>query len=413
MRENLSVEIEMVPISDLIPYINNTKKHDEEQIKKVASSIKEFEFLNPIIIDKNNEIIAGHCRYEASKLLKLQKIPCIVASNLTEAQVKAYRIADNKLAESPWDYEMLQLELESLQEMEYNIDFSGFSLDDLHEMIIQNPENISSDVEDDDFEPEYPDDPITQTGDIWILGPHRLLCGDSTKREDVAKLMDGALADLVVTDPPYNVDYQGKTKDALKIQNDKMSTNAFQEFITAAYSNFHEFSKPGAGIYVFHADTEGVAFRQCLVDAGYYLAQCCVWVKNHFVLGRQDYHHQHEPILVGWKKGAAHNWYSDRKQTTVWNFDKPLRSEEHPTMKPVPLIAYPIQNSSKHGDIVLDLFEGSGSHIEACHQTGRIGYGMELDPKYCDVIVNRYLRHADDVKLIRNGETINYSDIKG
>ena len=252
-------------------------------------------------------------------------------------------------------------------------------------------ENNKDSFEDDDFEPELPDKPITQKGDIWLLGKHRLMCGDSTDKNDMAVLMDGKKANLIVTDPPYNVDYVGKTKDALKIENDKMDNDSFYNFLFDAYSRMYEVAQDGASIYVFHADSEGLNFRKAMIESGFKLSQCCIWAKQAVVMGRQDYHWQHEPILVGWKPTGKHYWNSDRKQTTLWQFDRPFRNEYHPTMKPVSLISYPIKNSSKIGDLVLDSFGGSGSTLIACQETDRICYAMELDEKYCDVIVNRYI----------------------
>ena len=230
------------------------------------------------------------------------------------------------------------------------------------------------------------------------------MCGDSTCAEDVARMMKGTQVDLVITDPPYNVDYTGKTEDALKIGNDSMSNSDFYDFLCGAYQQMYNSSSDGAGIYVFHADMEGVNFRKAMVDVGYKFSQCCIWVKNTLVIGRQDYHWQHEPILVGWKPTAAHRWYSDRKQTTVWNFDRPTSSRDHPTSKPVELIAYPITNSSKVNDKILDLFGGSGSTLIACEQTNRINYSMEIDPHYCDVIIQRYVNLTGNTELKRNGE---------
>jgi len=293
---------------------------------------------------------------------------------------------------------------ELLQEIsqydDFDIEATGFEMDDIDDMINElHPKEIIEDEV-----PDVPEEPVTCRGDVWELGRHRLMCGDSTLNEDVTMLMGGALADLVVTDPPYNVDYTGKTEDALKIGNDSMSDSEFYAFLFAAYQKMYDHSDDGAGIYVFHADTEGINFRKAMIDNGYKLSQCCVWVKNSMVMGRQDYHWQHEPVLVGWKPTAAHKWYSDRKQTTVWNFDRPTASREHPTSKPIELIIYPITNSSKTNDIVLDTFGGSGSTLIACEQTNRINYSMELDPHYCDVIIQRYVNLTGNTELKRNGE---------
>ena len=362
-------------INDLIPYVNNPRKNDKA-VDAVASSIKNFGFKVPIIIDAQNEIVAGHTRLKAAIKLNYKEVPCIVADDLTPAQIKAYRIADNKVSEfAEWDMDLLKIELEGLT------DFTGF---DINDSIFNN------EVVEDDFEPEIPENPIVQKGDIWILGSHKLMCGNSTNLDDVTKLMDDKKARLIVTDPPYNLDYVGKTKDALTIQNDKMNDEQFYEFLLAAYYRMYEVADDGASIYVFHADSEGLNFRKAHKESGFKLSQCCIWAKQTMVMGSQDYHWQHEPILVGWKPTAGHYWNSDRKQTTIWRFDRPFRSEYHPTMKPIALISYPIKNSSKIGDIVLDLFGGSGSTLIACEQIDRICYMMELDERYCDVIIKRW-----------------------
>ncbi|WP_459909254.1 DNA-methyltransferase [Desulfotomaculum defluvii] len=324
-------------------------------------------------------------------------------------------MALNKIS-GEWDFESLAKLLSDLKEEDYNIEFTGFDFSEeekLWDEYLPKEENDSS--EDDDFEPELPDDPITQKGDIWLLGKHRLMCGDSTDKNDMAILMDGKKASLIVTDPPYNVDYVGKTKDALKIENDKMDNESFYDFLFDAYSRMYEVAQDGASIYVFHADSEGLNFRKAMIDSGFKLSQCCIWAKQAMVMGRQDYHWQHEPVLVGWKPTGSHYWNSDRKQTTLWKFDRPFRNEFHPTMKPVPLICYPIKNSSRIGDLVLDSFGGSGSTLIACQETERICYTVELDPKYCDVIVNRYIDKVGsdaDVFVLRGGERIRYSDLK-
>lgn len=401
--------------NSLIPYINNPRKNDAA-VDKVAASIKEFGFKVPIIIDSDNVIVAGHTRLLAAKKLGLESVPCVVADDLSPAQIKAYRIADNKTAEfAEWDDELLKIELEALEELDFNLDLTGFDKSEI-EKLLANADG--SGPEEDDFDSdkalEEIKTPITQAGDIWLLGRHRLICGDSTSPEDVAKLMDGKQADLILTDPPYNVDYQGGTKDKLKIQNDKMQDDKFLLFLVSAFKNMYEFSKKGAAIYVFHADSEGYNFRAAFKQAGYQLRQCLIWVKNSLVIGKQDYQWQHEPVLYGWKDGASHAWYSDRKQTTVIKYDKPHKNADHPTMKPVGLCGYFISNSSKEGDIVLDLFGGSGSTMIACEQTGRTCYISEIDPKYCDVIVKRFIEQAgssESVFLSRCGTCMQFADI--
>ena len=412
-------------VEDLIPYINNPR-NNENAVDKVASSISEFGFKNPIIIDRNNIVINGHTRLLASKKLGLKEVPVIRADDLTEAQVKAFRIADNKTSEyATWNEDLLKLELEQLEEMVFNleglnIDYSEFDLE----------------IELDDFEGEYngendiveepPKVPFSKQQDIWLLGKHRLMCGDSTSEEDVAKLTNGNLIDLVVTDPPYNVAVNDESEeslrarnrrtDGLKIKNDKLSNQDFSLFLEKIYSRYFEVMKEGASIYVFYADSETINFMSKFIEAGFHFAQNCIWNKQQFVMTRKDYHYKHEPCLYGWKLGEAHKWYSDRKQSSVWNFDRPFRNELHPTMKPIELIKYPISNSSKTGDIVLDLFGGSGSTMIASDILNRINYSMELDEKYVDVIVKRYINHkqnnGEDVYLLRGGNKIPYLEIE-
>lgn len=423
------LKIEYLETDKLIPYINNPRINDNA-VDAVAGSIAEFGFKNPIIVDRNNVIIAGHTRLLAARKLGLDQVPVIRAEDLTEKQVKAFRIADNKTAElSEWDDELLAMELEGLEDM-----FTGFSDDEIDALLNQDG---PAGVIEDDFEVVLPEEPKAKPGDIYQLGKHRLMCGDSTKLEDVQKLMGGNLADMVFTDPPYNVDYTGGTNEALKIKNDNMDDSAFYNFLHDAFSCMLEVTKPGGGIYICHADSEGINFRSAMVNAGWLLKQCIIWVKNSLVLGRQDYHWRHEPILYGWKPGAAHKWYGGRKQdtviedskfvtiteagdgfnihiddgvntvvfkvpsyeieyaaddfgTTVWRVDRPSRNVEHPTMKPIELVARAIRNSSKKDNIVLDTFGGSGSTLIACEQLNRACYTMELDPVYVDVIIERW-----------------------
>ena len=398
------LKIEYMNVDDLIPYINNPRKNDKA-VDKVASSIKNFGFKNPIIVDKGNEIIAGHTRLKAAKKLGLEEVPVIKAEDLNEAQVKAFRIADNKTAEfAEWDMELLEIELEGLDDL-----FTGFDIKELDDMF---PDDIE--VIEDDFDEEPPENPISKRGDIWLLGRHRLMCGDSTSEDDVATLMDGDKADLYLTDPPYNLSYTGKTKDALKIQNDTMANDDFRQFLVDAFTVANGVMKPGAVFYIWHADSEGYNVRGACFDTGWQVRQCLIWNKNSMVMGGQDYHWKHEPCLYGWKDGAGHLWNADRKQTTVLNFDRPTRNAEHPTMKPVTLFDYLIQNNTKGQDIVLDSFMGSGTTIMACEQNGRIAYGLELDPKYVDVIVNRYIKYKEsdeDVFSIRDGVKYHYTEV--
>lgn len=377
----------MADIRTLKPYEKNTKKHPKRQVAQVAASIKEFGFNQPIVVDKDNVIIVGHGRYEAAKLLGLTEVPVIVA-DLPKEKANAYRLADNKLNESEWDMNLVIEELKSLDlDM---VELTGFSTD----LLIEPDAN-------DDVVPELPEEPTSKLGDLYILGNHRVLCGDSTKIEDVERLMDGKKADMVFTDPPYNVDYVGKTKNALKIKNDKKDDGEFFQFLYDAFTNMATFTKAGGAAYITHADSEGLNFRKAFIDSGFQMKQCIIWNKNVMVMGRQDYHWKHEPILYGWQKGEAHSWYGSRNQTTVWDIPRPSRSEDHPTMKPVELITNALANSSKSEDIILDLFLGSGSTLIAAEKTGRICYGMELDCRYMDVIVKRWEDYTgkDAVKL--------------
>ena len=370
--------VQDINISLIKPYKNNAKRHTDTQIANVAESIRQFGWAQPIVVDRDYTIIIGHCRYSAAKRLGLTTMPVVVAADLTDEQVRKLRNLDNKLNESEWDLDLLKDDI-------LGLDFDGFDIDwGIEE------EAITDIVEDDAPEVDEENEPITHLGDIWQLGEHRLMCGDSTDAGAVAILMDGKKADLLLTDPPYNVAYEGKTKDALTIQNDKMGSSQFKEFLTDAFSAAVAVMTEGGAFYIWFASREHCNFENALNEAGLQVRQELIWKKNTMVLGRQDYQWKHEPCLYGWKDGAAHNWYSNRSQTTVLEFDRPQRSEDHPTMKPVELFAYQIQNSTKKSDIVLDLFGGSGTTIIACEQTGRIGYCMELDPKYCDVIIKRY-----------------------
>lgn len=373
------MNVQDIKITLIKPYKKNAKKHTETQIANVAESIRQFGWAQPIVVDKDYTIIIGHCRYSAAERLGLETIPVVVASELTAEQVRKLRNLDNKLNESEWDFDLLKDDI-------LDLDFSDFAID----WGIEDNDVITGIEEDEAPEVDKVNPPITQPGDIWQLGKHRLMCGDSTDAGTVALLMDGKKADLFLTDPPYNVAYEGKTKDALTIENDKMGSDKFREFLTSAFTAAVSVLKEGAGFYIWFASREHCNFETALNESGLEVRQELIWKKNSMTLGRQDYQWKHEPCLYGWKDGASHNWYSDRCQTTILEFDKPARNGEHPTMKPVELFAYQIQNSTKKGDIVLDLFGGSGTTIIACEQTGRIGYSMELDPRYCDVIIKRY-----------------------
>ena len=330
---------------------------------------------------------------------------------LNDAQKKAYILADNRMAmDAGWDEELLRVEIESLQGSDFDVSLTGFDEAEIAELFADD----NDDVKDDDFdvEGELEKPPVTKSGDLWLLGNHRLICGDSTKEETYPLLMDGKKANLVVTDPPYKVNYEGS---AGKIKNDNLENDKFYQFLLDAFQNTEKAMADDASIYVFHADTEGLNFRKAFADAGFYLSGTCIWKKQSLVLGRSPYQWQHEPVLFGWKKNGKHKWYSDRKQTTIWEFDKPKKNGDHPTMKPVPLIAYPIKNSSVANCIVLDPFGGSGSTLIACEQTNRICCTSELDEKYCDVIVKRYIEQAgttENVYVVRDGQTIKFDDLE-
>ena len=369
--------IEQIKVGDLKPFDRNAKKHDERQIKNVMESIKQFGFVQPIVVDKDNVLIIGHCRLIAAKRLKMREVPCIRMEDLSPEDVDRLRVLDNKLNESEWDITLLLEDIPTL-------DFSDFDIDWGLPEIEEETEVIEDEV------PEPPKEAKTKPGDIYLLGRHRLLCGDATKAEDVSRLLNGVKADLYLTDPPYNVAYEGSTKDKLTIMNDNMGDAQFREFLRASFDAAKQNIKPGASFYIWHADSEGYNFRGACRDVGWQVRECLIWKKNSMVLGRQDYQWQHEPCLYGWSEGGSHAWYSDRKQTTILEFNKPQKNGEHPKMKPIALFDYLIKNSSKKGDIVLDTFGGSGTTIIACEQNGRCGYSTELDPKYCDVIVERW-----------------------
>lgn len=388
--QNYAQSIEQTGIDALIPYARNSRTHSETQIAQIAASIREFGFTNPVLIDGDGGIIAGHGRVLAARKLGLSAVPTIRIDYMTEAQKRAYVIADNKLAlNAGWDDELLALELGELQAEGFDLSLTGFDDDELAKLRI-GIEGVVEGLTDDDEAPEVQAQAITVPGDVWVLGNHRLLCGDSTSMDDLAKLCGGQLVDMWLTDPPYNVAYEGKTKDALTIKNDAMSDDKFRQFLRDAYTAADSVMKPGAVFYIWHADSEGYNFRGAARDAGWTVRQCLIWKKQSMVMGRQDYHWRHEPCLYGWKDGAGHLWATDRKQTTVLEFDRPTRNAEHPTMKPVALFEYQMLNNTKGGDIVLDSFGGSGTTAIACEKHGRHARLMELDPKYCDVIVRRW-----------------------
>ena len=382
----------------------------ENQINKLRASIREFGFINPVIVDKDLNIIAGHGRVQAAKLEGIDKVPCLLVDYLTEAQKKAYILADNRISDdAEWNEELLKAELEALEESAYDLSLIGFS-----DKEISNYFKVDIEVEDDNYDLDFALQKATfvKKGDRWNVGRHVLMCGYATSKEDVDKLMDGKVANLILTDPPYGVSF--KSSSGLPIQNDSLKGDEFYEFLYKSIKNMADHSKKGASGYVFHADTEGLNFRRAFIDAGFHLAGCCIWVKDSLVLGRSDYQWQHEPVLYGFLDNGTHHWYSDRKQTTIWNFAKPKRNENHPTSKPLDLLSYPIQNSSQENAIVLDTFGGSGSTLMACELTNRICYTMELDEKYASVILRRYADQCKDLSEIycfRDGVKHTYSEL--
>lgn len=404
----------LADIKELVPYARNAKTHSDEQISQVAASIKEFGFLAPIIVSKDNTILCGHGRFYAAQRLGLSKVPCIKEEYLTESQKRAYIIADNKLTENGgWDNEMLAIELSDLLDDGFDIGLTGFDENEIADLF---GADDTSGVQDDDYDLSAALDKASfvKRGDIWTVGRHRLMCGDATSKEDVDALMDGVKANLIVTDPPYNVSFE--SSDGLSIKNDKMENEKFYEFLLSAFLNMADHLEKGAAAYVFHADTEGLNFRKAFIDAGFHLSGCCIWVKNSLVLGRSDYQWQHEPVLYGFLKNGKHFWSTKagRSQTTIWNFDKPKKNKNHPTSKPLDLLAYPIGNSSRENSIIIDTFGGSGSTLMTCEKTNRICYMMELDEKYASVILRRYVEDTGDVDgvfVIRDGKKIPYSDL--
>jgi len=397
------MEIVLKKTDELIPYANNPRKNDHA-VDKIAAAIRQFGFKVPIIAKSDGTVVDGHLRLKAAKKLKLETVPVLLADDLTDLQIKAFRLSINRMAElADWDNELLKIEIDELKELDFDIGLAGFD-DEYIGLLFPDP--VISGLTDPDDVPDPPVEPVTNMGDVWVMGNHRLMCGDSTSNDDIGKLMGGINADMWLTDPPYNVAYEGKTKDALKIQNDSMSDDAFREFLRDCYVAADSVMKPGAVFYIWHADSEGYNFRGAANDAGWKVRQCLIWKKSVLVMGRQDYHWKHEPCLYGWKDGSSHLWASDRKQTTILEFDKPARNGEHPTMKPVELFEYQMLNNTKGKDVVLDSFGGSGTTMIACEKNGRFGRLMEIDPKYCDVIIKRWQNFTGkDAILDSNGKT--------
>ena len=385
-------------------------KAGDKEYEKIKNSILEFGYVEPIIVNYDMTVIGGHQRLTVLKDLGYTEVQCVEVHIEDENKVKALNIALNKIT-GAWNEQLLADLIVDLQAANFNTDFTGFEAPEIEQLFSK---VHNKDIKEDDFdvEAELQKPTMSQTGDVWLLGRHRLVCGDSTLPETYTKLMDGKRANLVLTDPPYNVDVE---ETAGKIKNDNMPDEDFYKFLFAMFVNVEQNMERDASIYVFHADSKGLIFRQAFHDAGFYLSGCCIWKKNALVLGRSPYQWQHEPCLFGWKLGGKHQWYSDRKQTTIWEYDRPKSSKEHPTMKPVALMAYPIQNSCMSNCIVLDPFLGSGSTLIACEETNRICYGIELDEKFADVIVRRYIEKvggSDGVFLLRDNVKIPYSEVE-
>lgn len=380
----------------------------DKEYEKIKNSINEFGYVDPIIINTDDTIIGGHQRLKVLKDLGFTEVDCVVVE-VDKTKEKALNIALNKISGS-WDVALLKDLIDDLKDSNFDIEFTGFEPPELDELFNQLHDK---DIKEDDFDidEELKEPAVSKLGDLWVLGRHRLVCGDSTDEKTFELLMDGKKANLTVTDPPYNVNYEAK---AGTIQNDDMGDGDFYNFLFDSFKNMYKAMENDASIYVFHADTEGLNFRKAFVDAGFYLSGVCIWAKQSLVFGRSPYQWKHEPILFGWRKDGRHRWYSDRKQSTIWNFDRPSKNDLHPTMKPVALCAYPITNSSMSNCIVLDPFGGSGSTLIACEQTNRICHTVELDEKYTDVIVKRYIDQVDshdEVYLLRDGEKIKYIDV--
>lgn len=386
-------EMNLVDVDKLIPYVNNARTHSKEQINKLRASIREFGFINPVIIDRDYNVIAGHGRILASQEEGIDKVPCVFVDYLTDAQKKAYIIADNRMAlDADWDEELLKIEIESLKDEDFDLSFTGFDESELLDLF---GDDSKGKVEDDNFDlsSALEKASFVEKGDVWTVGKHRLMCGDATSKEDVQTLMGDTKGNLILTDPPYGVSF--KSSSGLTIENDSMKNDEFYNFLLSAFKNMADHLEKGGSAYVFHADTEGLNFRKAFVDSGFHLAGCCIWVKNSLVLGRSDYQWQHEPVLYGFMQNGKHRWYSDRKQTTIWNFDKPKKNSNHPTSKPLDLLSYPISNSTQENAVVIDTFGGSGSTLMACEKMNRICYTMELDEKYASVILRRYVEDTE------------------
>lgn len=410
MTNQPTMEIKELPLKELKPAAYNPRKKlkkGDKEYEKIKQSLLKFGYVDPIIVNEDLTVIGGHQRLTVLKDLDYETAKCVIV-DLPKEDEKALNIALNKIT-GQWDEALLADLLLDLQESDFNLDLTGFEPPEIDD-ILSNVHDKELSEDEFDVEEELKKPTVSRHGDIWQLGKHRVICGDSTKAETYKQLLNDRKANLVVTDPPYNVDVE---ETAGKILNDNMSDGDFYQFLLSMFTQVENHMEDDASIYVFHADTEGLNFRKAFKEAGFYLSGCCIWKKNSLVLGRSPYQWQHEPCLYGWKKKGKHQWFSDRKQTTIWEYDRPKSSKDHPTMKPIQLMAYPIQNSSMRGTIVLDPFLGSGSTLIAADQTGRVCYGIELDEKFVDVIVKRYIEVTGDTEVIvqRNHEVLTYNQV--
>ena len=410
MTKQPTMEIKELPLKELKPAAYNPRKKlkkGDKEYEKIKQSLLKFGYVDPIIVNEDLTVIGGHQRLTVLKDLDYETAKCVIV-DLPKEDEKALNIALNKIT-GQWDEALLADLLLDLQESDFNLDLTGFEPPEIDD-ILSNVHDKELSEDEFDVEEELKKPTVSRHGDIWQLGKHRVICGDSTKAETYKQLLDDRKANLVVTDPPYNVDVE---ETAGKILNDNMSDGDFYQFLLSMFTQVENHMEDDASIYVFHADTEGLNFRKAFKEAGFYLSGCCIWKKNSLVLGRSPYQWQHEPCLYGWKKKGKHQWFSDRKQTTIWEYDRPKSSKDHPTMKPIQLMAYPIQNSSMRGTIVLDPFLGSGSTLIAADQTGRVCYGIELDEKFVDVIVKRYIEVTGDTEVTvqRNHEVLTYNQV--
>jgi len=403
---------EQVAVEKLVPYARNARTHSKEQILQLRASIREFGFVNPVIVDKGYNIIAGHGRVMAAKEEHLKEIPCVFAEHLTDAQKRAYILADNRLAlNAGWDEELLALEFGELKDLGFDLELTGFDAGEIEKLFADN----GAEIKDDEFDltSALNEAAFVLPGDVWTLGRHRLICGDATDAKVVRKLMDGRKANLILTDPPYNVNFESSS--GLTLKNDSMKRNQFYQFLRDSFQNLADNTEDGGSAYIFHADTEGENFRKAFRESGFHLSGTCIWAKDGFVLGRSPYQWQHEPILFGWLGTGKHKWYAGRSEATIWNFAKPKSNGDHPTSKPLDLLAYPIRNSSQANGIVLDVFGGSGSTLIACEQADRICYMLELDEKYASVVLRRYAdfmeNNGEDITCERKGKTYKYTDL--